>query len=118
MFITYTIFSQQSLQNYFFFTVGASVANESDLKFLYENHENFSPLPTYFVCPALTALYFSKRPATIPGKEVSLANIVHGEHYLEILGDLKTSGRLTTRVEVADVLDKGSGAVIITNSKY
>ncbi|KAI4468548.1 dehydrogenases short chain [Holotrichia oblita] len=97
--------------------VGASLANESDLRFLYENDENFSPLPTYFVCPALTAMFMSKNSAAtaIPGKEVSLEKILHGEQYLEILGDMKPSGRLTTKVEVAEVLDKGSGALIVSN---
>ncbi|KAK9687304.1 SCP-2 sterol transfer family [Popillia japonica] len=97
--------------------VGASLANESDIRFLYENDENFSPLPTYFVCPALTAMYMSKKSAAsaIPGKEVSLEKILHGEQYLEILGDMKPSGRLTTKLEVAEVLDKGTGALIVTN---
>ncbi|KRT82416.1 dehydrogenase [Oryctes borbonicus] len=97
--------------------VGASLANESDLQFLYENHENFSALPTYFVCPALTAIYMSRNSGitNIPGKEISLEKVLHGEQYLEILGSMKTSGRLTTKVEVVEVLDKGSGALIVTN---
>lgn len=60
----------------------------------------------------------SKKSAAsaIPGKEVSLEKILHGEQYLEILGDMKPSGRLTTKLEVAEVLDKGTGALIVTNS--
>lgn len=33
--------------------VGASVKNPTELKFLYENHIDFSPLPSYFVMPGL-----------------------------------------------------------------
>lgn len=33
--------------------VGASVSKESELKFLYENHSDFSPLPSFFLMPGL-----------------------------------------------------------------
>lgn len=33
--------------------VGASVKNPTELKFLYENHADFSPVPSYFVMPGL-----------------------------------------------------------------
>lgn len=33
--------------------VGASVKNPAELKFLYENHIDFSPVPSYFVMPGL-----------------------------------------------------------------
>lgn len=36
-----------------YFPVGASVKDNDDLKFLYENHSDFAPLPTYFVLPGL-----------------------------------------------------------------
>ena len=53
----------------------------------------------------------------IPGKELSLMNLLHGEHYLEIIGDLKTaSNNLKTKSYVEEVLDKGSGAAIVSAS--
>nr|XP_022912916.1 peroxisomal multifunctional enzyme type 2-like isoform X1 [Onthophagus taurus] len=94
--------------------VGASVTTEEELKFLYENHESFGPLPGYFVCPALTALYMSRlTTSAVPGKEISLERILHGEQYLEIVGDLKSSGTLHSKLSISEVLDKGSGALIV-----
>lgn len=51
----------------------------------------------------------------IPGKEVNLSQILHGEQFIEVLADLPTDGRLTSKVSVAEVLDKGSGASIVYN---
>jgi len=36
--------------------VGASTREEHSLKFLYENHEEFSVLPSFAVIPALNAV--------------------------------------------------------------
>lgn len=38
-----------SKSNHYPISVGATVENPTDLIYLYENHENFSVLPTYFV---------------------------------------------------------------------
>lgn len=94
--------------------VGASVTREGELKFLYENHESFSPLPSYFVCPALIALYMSKSTTNaVPGKQISLERILHGEQYLEIVGELRPYATLTSKIRVVEVLDKGTGALIV-----
>lgn len=64
---------------------------------------------------ALFAKGFS--PDTVPGKTVSLEKILHGEQYIEILGDIPQDGKLYSKSKVVEVLDKGSGAVIVNNSK-
>ncbi len=43
--------------------------------------------------------------------------ILHGEQYLKAFKPLPTSGTLTTESKIADIVDKGSGAVILTESK-
>ncbi|TMS03308.1 Peroxisomal multifunctional enzyme type 2 [Larimichthys crocea] len=42
-----------------------------------------------------------------------LCQVLHGEQYLELYRPLPTSGKLTSEATIADVLDKGSGAVIL-----
>lgn len=44
--------------------------------------------------------------------------ILHGEQYIEFVGDYpRTEGTFTTRCYVVDILDKGSSAVAVVNSK-
>lgn len=94
-----------------------SVETEGDLKYLYENHEEFSALPTYFVLPALMALMSGDSIIkALNNDAVNLASILHGEQYLEILGDLPVEGTLTSDCLVKEVLDKGSGAAVVCNS--
>ncbi|XP_055915705.1 peroxisomal multifunctional enzyme type 2 [Eupeodes corollae] len=96
--------------------VGASVKNSDDLKFLYENHPEFSPLPSFFVMPGLLlSMTTNLVSSALPNSQVDLTNILHGEQYIEILDELPTSGKLSTYGKVFDVMDKGSGAVVITN---
>ncbi|XP_054731453.1 peroxisomal multifunctional enzyme type 2 [Anastrepha obliqua] len=97
--------------------IGATVKNGNDLKYLYENHPEFSAIPTYFVMPALMLSLTSNLVANaLPSGNAHLSNILHGEQYLEIFDDLPTSGTLTTVGKVFDVMDKGSGALVVTNS--
>ncbi|CAG9123923.1 unnamed protein product [Plutella xylostella] len=98
--------------------VGASVRNPSDLRFLYESHEQFAALPTFFILAGM-CLQAPVLPAAMPpGKHADFTNILHGEQYLEFVGDYPgTDGEFTTRTYVADVLDKGTAAIGIVNSE-
>lgn len=42
-----------------------------------------------------------------------LLKAVHGEHYLEIINPIPSSGTLVSEPKIIDVLDKGSGALFI-----
>lgn len=48
---------------------------------------------------------------------LSRTQILHGEQYLEVFQPLPLDGILTTRGKVIEVLDKKSGAVVVTQSK-
>jgi len=50
--------------------------------------------------------------------QIDPAKILHGEQYLEIYKPLSTSGVLTPKPKLVDVLDKGSGAILIVNGIY
>lgn len=96
--------------------VGASVAKPEELKFLYELHEDFQILPTFYILPALQAIFMSNSTQNaVPGKSISFERVLHGEQYIEIVGDLPQEGELVSKTKIVEVLDKGSGAVIVTN---
>uniref|UniRef100_A0A8C2D554 Peroxisomal multifunctional enzyme type 2 n=1 Tax=Cyprinus carpio TaxID=7962 RepID=A0A8C2D554_CYPCA len=92
--------------------VGMSTREPDHLKFLYEGHEDFSCLPTFGVIPALSAM---TGLGSVPDLNIDFTRVslLHGEQYLEMFRALPTSGTLTSRGSVADVLDKGSGMVIL-----
>lgn len=94
--------------------IGASTKNSQDMRFLYENDADFSPLPSFFVLPGLSLTMSNNLVSTaLPNSTADLTNILHGEQYLEVLDDLPTSGKLITKGKVIDVMDKGSGALVV-----
>ncbi|KAL0278525.1 UNVERIFIED_CONTAM: hypothetical protein PYX00_000330 [Menopon gallinae] len=97
--------------------VGCSVTDPDDMKYIYENHEEFAGLPTFLVLPGQMAFMLSNATDAIkiPGKTIDLSRLLHGEQYLEVYKDVPLSGRLESRCRVVDVLDKGKGAVAIIN---
>jgi hypothetical protein len=99
-------------------SLGVGTANEKNLKFLYENHSDFSVLPSFGVIPAFAILTNFTASQKLPYDiQIDPAKILHGEHYLELYKPFKTSGTLTLKPSLVDVLDKGSGAALIINGK-
>lgn len=89
-----------------------STKDDDHLKFLYEGHEDFSCLPTFGVIPSQAAM-MDGGLGSVPGLNFDFTRLLHGEQYLELFQPLPTSGTLTSQARIADVLDKGSGAVIL-----
>ncbi|KAM3610601.1 uncharacterized protein V6R79_006475 [Siganus canaliculatus] len=92
--------------------VGMSTKDPDHLRFLYEGHPDFSCLPTFGVIPAQAAM-MDGGLSSVPGLNIDFTQVLHGEQYLELYRPLPTSGQLTNQAVIADVLDKGSGAVIL-----
>lgn len=92
--------------------VGMSTRESNHLKFIYEGHEEFSCLPTFGVIPAQASM-LDGGLSSIPGLNFDPTRLLHGEQYLELYKPLPTSGTLTSKASIADILDKGSGAVIL-----
>ncbi|KAJ8380974.1 hypothetical protein SKAU_G00017520 [Synaphobranchus kaupii] len=90
--------------------VGMSTREPDHLRFLYEGHQEFGCLPTYGVIPAQASMMGL---GSVPGLEFDLTRLLHGEQYLEMYKPLPTSGKLTSKATITDVLDKVSGAVIL-----
>ncbi|XP_051924029.1 peroxisomal multifunctional enzyme type 2 [Hippocampus zosterae] len=92
--------------------VGMSTKDPDNLRFLYEGHPDFSCLPTFGVIPSQAAM-MDGGLSSVPGLNIDFTQVLHGEQYLELYKPLPTSGQLTSEATIADVLDKGSGAVIL-----
>ncbi|CAD6192163.1 unnamed protein product [Caenorhabditis auriculariae] len=92
------------------YALGVGAHAKQDIRYLYEVHEDFAPLPTFIVAPGLKAAGL----LDWPGIEFDLVRILHGEQYIEIHEPLPTDARLRSECRVVDLLDKGSGALILS----
>ncbi|XP_030423714.1 peroxisomal multifunctional enzyme type 2 isoform X1 [Gopherus evgoodei] len=92
--------------------VGMSTKDPDHLKFVFEGSEEFCCLPTFGVIPAQASLWDGGL-SSVPGLNMDFTKVLHGEQYLELYKPLPTSGPLTSESTIADILDKGSGAVIL-----
>ncbi|KAG9487906.1 hypothetical protein GDO78_007612, partial [Eleutherodactylus coqui] len=92
--------------------VGMSTKEPDHMKFLFEGSQDFCCLPTFGVILA-QASFMSGGLSTVPGLNIDFTRVLHGEQYLELYKPLPTSGEMRSEGTVADILDKGSGAVIL-----
>uniref|UniRef100_A0A7M4FDS5 Peroxisomal multifunctional enzyme type 2 n=1 Tax=Crocodylus porosus TaxID=8502 RepID=A0A7M4FDS5_CROPO len=92
--------------------VGMSTKDPDHLKFLFEGSEEFCCLPSFGVIPAQASM-LEGGLTSVPGLDIDFTKLLHGEQYLEMYKPFPTSGELTSEMTIADVLDKGSGAVIL-----
>ncbi|XP_053726935.1 peroxisomal multifunctional enzyme type 2 isoform X1 [Synchiropus splendidus] len=92
--------------------VGMSTKDPDYLRFLYEGHPDFSCLPTFGVIPSQATMTDGSL-GSIPGFNIDPTKILHGEQYLQVFKPLPTSGTIVSKATVTDVLDKGSGAVLL-----
>ncbi|CAD5122090.1 DgyrCDS10540 [Dimorphilus gyrociliatus] len=95
-------------------SIGVSTTQENHLKFAYENSEDFSVIPTMSVC-----LAFPVMPGIMKSDAVSIdyTQLLHGEQYTECFKPLKSDEKYSIEGELVDVLDKGKGAIFITEAK-
>jgi 3-hydroxyacyl-CoA dehydrogenase/3a,7a,12a-trihydroxy-5b-cholest-24-enoyl-CoA hydratase len=94
----------------------------ADLKLVYEMHgDGMVAAPSYGVIPALNCiLTMGKEGKTAPGLKYGLDRVLHGEQYLELVRPLPLKAKLTHKIKIKDIWDKGSdggkkgGAVVVT----
>jgi len=94
--------------------VGTSTTHEDHLKFLFEMNDEFCALPTMGVIIQFAAMG-GLMGDSVKGLAIDPTKILHGEQYLEIYKPIPTSGKMVSRGKIADVLDKGKGALIIVD---
>lgn len=87
----------------------------SELSLVYEmNSAGFHPLPT--MTAAITVQQIMKAAMEgkqAPGLSYGLDRILHGEQYTEVLRPLPPKAKLTHRVKIKAIYDKGKGAVVV-----
>ncbi|GIE85759.1 MaoC/PaaZ C-terminal domain-containing protein [Actinoplanes regularis] len=72
-------------------------------------------LPTF--ATVATTLRDTEPPSVrMPGVDVDLARVVHGRQELEIHKPIPVRGGCTARSRIADVHDKGSAAIVVTET--
>ncbi len=90
--------------------IGAGVppTDLAELRYVYEGELHV--LPTYATIPQFPIMMSI---GVTPGFDVNPAMILHGEHEIILHDTIPTAGTVTQTGRVADVLDKGKGALAI-----
>ncbi|KAL0121934.1 hypothetical protein PUN28_007017 [Cardiocondyla obscurior] len=94
--------------------VGATVQESTDMRYLYENADEFTVLPTFYVLYGpMGCMSSSMMQDAIPFIQINPTQVLHGEQYLEVYKRLPTEATVETRFKIQDTLDKGKGAVVL-----
>ena len=84
--------------------VGADPLNDDHVRFTFEEHEGFAPLPTMPVVMAGPGFWMREEDSGITWQQV-----LHGEQRLTIHNPLPASGTVVGRTYIQDIIDKGEG---------
>lgn len=87
---------------------GADPVSDNDLAYVLE--DRVKVLPSYGVPLSADG---TRGLHDIPGLEFDHAQMLHGEHEIELAGPLPTEGSITTRGHIAAIHDKGKAAVTV-----
>lgn len=91
-------------------------AKRRDLRWVYENSDDFEAIPTFGVIPQFPSQMEIPWDDFLPNFSPML--LLHGEQYLEIKKHpIPTSGKLTARAKVIEVLDKGKAASVVVETE-
>jgi multifunctional beta-oxidation protein len=90
-------------------------AQSTQMKYVYENAEDFQALPTFGVIPQFDAQMGVPWDEFLPNFSPML--LLHGEQFLEIKRyPIPTAGTLKVEAQVAEVLDKGKAASVVVRT--
>jgi acyl dehydratase len=94
--------------------VGAGVppTDPSELAYVYEGA--LKVLPSFAVIPVFGAL---AGLGSLDGFDVNFAMLLHGEQDVELHAPIPATGEVTTTARIADVFDKGKGALVILEAR-
>lgn len=97
------------------------IGEEEDPKYLYESNNQFTIIPTFFILSTDRALtYFNTYSKTLAELEVpfDMRKLLLGEHFIEFYHPFSSvrSTIITEKPRLIEVLDKGSGTVVIAET--
>ncbi|CAD8047968.1 unnamed protein product [Paramecium primaurelia] len=85
--------------------------NAEELTYTYELHEDFKVFPTYTTCLHRTDIF--KALTSCPGiPNFNPMMLLHGEQRIQVLRPLKAGVEYVTKGKIANISDKGKGALI------
>jgi acyl dehydratase len=87
---------------------GVPPTDPGELSYVYEQH--LKVLPSFAVIPALAPMW---QVFDLPGMDIDLGRILHGEQVVELHEPLPARASVTTTATVTGVYDKGSGALVV-----
>ena len=87
---------------------GREPTDPNELEYAYEGR--LKVLPSYGVLPALRPML---QVLELPGMDVDVRGMLHGEQEIELHDVLPTAARVRTTGRVSEVLDKGKGAFVL-----
>ncbi|MCK6592889.1 MAG: SDR family NAD(P)-dependent oxidoreductase, partial [Polyangiaceae bacterium] len=98
---------------------GTDPLDTKELRHVYELHpEGFRPLPTYGVVPVIGAvLEMAAQGKQAPGLNYGFERILHGEQFMEVKRELPPHAKLTHKVRIKDIWDKGKNAVVVVEGR-
>jgi 3-hydroxyacyl-CoA dehydrogenase/3a,7a,12a-trihydroxy-5b-cholest-24-enoyl-CoA hydratase len=87
-----------------------------ELPYVYEmSGDGFKMIPTFAVAPALKAVFdLAKEGKQAPGLNYGFDRVLHGEQYTEIRSPWPTHGKVTHKLKIIDIFDKGKNALVVT----
>ncbi|KAH6855673.1 peroxisomal hydratase-dehydrogenase-epimerase [Chaetomium sp. MPI-CAGE-AT-0009] len=86
-------------------------AKRTDLRYIFEGHDDFQVVPTFGVIPPFDAETPYNLDDLVPN--FSPMMLLHGEQYLEVRKyPVPTSGRLISKAKLLEVVDKGNAAIV------
>jgi acyl dehydratase len=95
--------------------IGAGVPPTDPRELRYATEKNLQVLPTFaVVAPTLNETRAPR--VSYPGIEIDLAKVLHGTQQIVAHGPIPTDGKARAVTRVADVWDKGSAAVVVTET--
>jgi len=101
--------------------VGAAAdpSDDKDLQLVYEMHQDgFLPLPSYGVIPAVNNFLALAKEGVMPeGFNFGLERILHGEQRMQLTRPLPVKAKLTHKMRVKDIYDKGKHAMMDVETK-
>ena len=88
----------------------ADPLDQSELRFVYELRSDFAALPTFAVTFPFSLIW---QLSEAPGLQFNPALLLHGEQFLRAERPLPLSATVTNKARIANIYDKGSGALVL-----